>query len=136
MGQHLMVLLSQIQLVSGSVHLYLENVAVNRDYVPQSWIGGIRRFLSYAKGIILVHKAWKPTVQRTDDVILVNVFKDDKPGTAMLDHLNRVRLFLGATSLADLCDDDVAKPGETIKIQLANMAPIFVETLCNKGSKV
>eukprot|EP00957_Ditylum_brightwellii_P067296 5107560-Ditylum_brightwellii.AAC.1 len=101
-----MVLVSQIQLVSESVHLYLENIAANRDYVPQSWIGGIRRFLYYAKGIILIHKAWKPTVQRVENVILMDVFENDKPGTATLDHLNRVRLFLGATSLADSCNDD------------------------------
>eukprot|EP00957_Ditylum_brightwellii_P008022 608660-Ditylum_brightwellii.AAC.1 len=29
-----------------------------------------------------------------------------KPRNATLDHLNRVRLYLGATTLADICDDN------------------------------
>eukprot|EP00957_Ditylum_brightwellii_P198917 15161829-Ditylum_brightwellii.AAC.1 len=29
-----------------------------------------------------------------------------KPGKATLDHLNRVRLYLGATTLADICNDN------------------------------
>eukprot|EP00957_Ditylum_brightwellii_P179581 13680102-Ditylum_brightwellii.AAC.1 len=36
----------------------------------------------------------------------MDVFETTKPGTATLDHLCRVRLYLGATTLADLCDDD------------------------------
>eukprot|EP00957_Ditylum_brightwellii_P012648 956080-Ditylum_brightwellii.AAC.1 len=33
-------------------------------------------------------------------------FETAKPGTATLDHLCRVRLYLGATTLADICDDN------------------------------
>eukprot|EP00957_Ditylum_brightwellii_P054795 4152261-Ditylum_brightwellii.AAC.1 len=29
-----------------------------------------------------------------------------KPGNATLDHLNRVRLYIGATTLADICNDN------------------------------
>eukprot|EP00957_Ditylum_brightwellii_P192225 14632159-Ditylum_brightwellii.AAC.1 len=33
-------------------------------------------------------------------------FEQEKPGTVTLDHLNRVRLYLGVTMLADICNDD------------------------------
>jgi hypothetical protein len=39
-------------------------------------------------------QAWTPTLQH-----------EQKPGTATLDHLNRVCLYLGVTMLADICDD-------------------------------
>eukprot|EP00957_Ditylum_brightwellii_P058957 4470990-Ditylum_brightwellii.AAC.1 len=29
-----------------------------------------------------------------------------KPGNATLNHLNRVRLYIGATTLADICNDN------------------------------
>eukprot|EP00957_Ditylum_brightwellii_P095307 7259550-Ditylum_brightwellii.AAC.1 len=41
--------------------------------------------------------------------MLMEIFEEDKPGNAALDHLNRVRLFLGVTTLADICDDDGKK---------------------------
>eukprot|EP00957_Ditylum_brightwellii_P163915 12479240-Ditylum_brightwellii.AAC.1 len=41
--------------------------------------------------------------------MLMDVFKEDKPGNATLDHLNRVRLYLGATTLAGICDNNGKK---------------------------
>eukprot|EP00957_Ditylum_brightwellii_P182647 13912107-Ditylum_brightwellii.AAC.1 len=38
--------------------------------------------------------------------MLMDKFKSTKPGTSTLDHLCRVRLYLGATTLADICDDN------------------------------
>eukprot|EP00957_Ditylum_brightwellii_P073505 5585397-Ditylum_brightwellii.AAC.1 len=37
-----------------------------------------------------------------------------KPGNATLDHLNHVRLYLGATTLVDICDDN----GKYIRCEL------------------
>eukprot|EP00957_Ditylum_brightwellii_P102628 7821388-Ditylum_brightwellii.AAC.1 len=41
--------------------------------------------------------------------MLMDVFKEDKPGNATLDHLNKVCMYLGATTLADICDNDGKK---------------------------
>eukprot|EP00957_Ditylum_brightwellii_P192866 14684498-Ditylum_brightwellii.AAC.1 len=38
--------------------------------------------------------------------MLMDKFETAKPGTATLDHLCRVYLHLGATTLADICDDN------------------------------
>eukprot|EP00957_Ditylum_brightwellii_P060918 4624024-Ditylum_brightwellii.AAC.1 len=49
-----------------------------------------------------------------------------KPGNATLDHLNRVRLYLGATTLADLCDDNgmyIRSEALTGKVRLRPLTP-------------
>eukprot|EP00957_Ditylum_brightwellii_P182434 13897479-Ditylum_brightwellii.AAC.2 len=105
-GQHFMVLLSQAQLISGGARPYLSEVESNKEYVPHLWLEGIWRYLCYTNATIDVHHAWVPTPQRENDVMLMDVFEKAKPGTATLDHLCQVRLYLGATTLADLCGDN------------------------------
>eukprot|EP00957_Ditylum_brightwellii_P169416 12894668-Ditylum_brightwellii.AAC.1 len=56
--------------------------------------------------MIEVHSAWLPTLQRENDAALMDVFEVMKPGNATMDHLNRVQLYLGTTTLADLCDNN------------------------------
>eukprot|EP00957_Ditylum_brightwellii_P052673 3993197-Ditylum_brightwellii.AAC.1 len=101
-----MVLLSQAQLVSGSKHPYLYEVDSNKEYIPHSWLSGIRQYLRHINATIEVHHAWIPKRQRENDVILMDTFKTTKPGTATLDHLNQIRLYLGVTMLADIRDDN------------------------------
>eukprot|EP00957_Ditylum_brightwellii_P203971 15337007-Ditylum_brightwellii.AAC.1 len=105
-GRHLMVLLSQVQLVSRCTTPYLEDIGTLQDYVPHLWLGGIRRYLGYAKGCAIIPNAWKSSLQQGYDVMLMDCFKATKLDNATLDHLNRIRLFLGATTLADICNDD------------------------------
>eukprot|EP00957_Ditylum_brightwellii_P109718 8369047-Ditylum_brightwellii.AAC.1 len=108
-GTHFMVLLSQVQLVSGSSHPFLEEVDSNRHYVPHSWLSGIRHYLNYISASVKIPDAWHPTLQRKNNKMLMDEFETAKPGTATLDHLSRVRLYLGATTLADICDDSGMK---------------------------
>eukprot|EP00957_Ditylum_brightwellii_P120651 9203441-Ditylum_brightwellii.AAC.1 len=104
-----MVLLSQVQLVSGSSRPFLEEVYSNWHYVPHSWLSGIRHYLNYASASVTIPAAWCPTLQRENDKMLMDEFETAKPGTATLDHLCRVRLYLGATTMADICDDSGRK---------------------------
>eukprot|EP00957_Ditylum_brightwellii_P049285 3739818-Ditylum_brightwellii.AAC.1 len=46
---------------------------------------------------VTIPKAWIPTLHRENDAMLMDIFETAKPRTAMLDHLNRVCLYLGAT---------------------------------------
>eukprot|EP00957_Ditylum_brightwellii_P107106 8172098-Ditylum_brightwellii.AAC.1 len=87
MRQHFMILLSQAQLISGSARSYLSEVESSKEYVPHSWLGGIRRYLCYTNATIDVHHAWDPTLQRENNVMPMDVFETAKPGTATLDHL-------------------------------------------------
>eukprot|EP00957_Ditylum_brightwellii_P134394 10245649-Ditylum_brightwellii.AAC.1 len=41
--------------------------------------------------------------------MLMDEFETAKPGMATLDHLSRVRLYLGSTTLANICDDSGMK---------------------------
>eukprot|EP00957_Ditylum_brightwellii_P075574 5744266-Ditylum_brightwellii.AAC.1 len=36
----------------------------------------------------------------------MDTFKTTKPGRARLDHLNQIRLYLGVTRIADICNDN------------------------------
>eukprot|EP00957_Ditylum_brightwellii_P000330 25671-Ditylum_brightwellii.AAC.1 len=105
-GQHFMVLLSQAQLISGSARPYLNKVNSNKEYVPTLWLGRIWKYLCYTNASLEVHHAWVPTLQQENDVLLMDMFETTKLGTATLDHLCQVWLYLGTTTLADLCDDD------------------------------
>eukprot|EP00957_Ditylum_brightwellii_P212230 15367112-Ditylum_brightwellii.AAC.1 len=82
-----MALLIQAQLISGSARPYLSEVESNKEYVPHSWLGIIRRYLRYTNATIDVHHAWVPTLQRENNVMLMDAFETAKPGTATLDHL-------------------------------------------------
>eukprot|EP00957_Ditylum_brightwellii_P004500 342147-Ditylum_brightwellii.AAC.1 len=46
-----------------------------------------QRFLRYMNATIDVHKAWIPSLQRENDVMLMDTFKTKKPGQSTLDHL-------------------------------------------------
>eukprot|EP00957_Ditylum_brightwellii_P057969 4395487-Ditylum_brightwellii.AAC.1 len=85
MGQHLMVLLSQVQLVSGSAFPYLDKVETNNDYVPYLWLSGIRRYLVYAADSINIHKTWLPALQYDYNSMLMDIFAMAKPGTTICD---------------------------------------------------
>ena len=105
-GNHLLVLLSQAQLVSRSKTSYLKEITCNRDYVPPIWLPGIWNYLQYFQSKIHIADVWIPSLQGVCDEMLMDVYEKDKPSTNTLDPLNRVRLYLGVTTLADLCDDD------------------------------
>eukprot|EP00957_Ditylum_brightwellii_P071753 5454706-Ditylum_brightwellii.AAC.1 len=49
---------------------------------------------------------WTPSLQWEHDAMLMDAYKKEKPSTNTLDYLNRVRLYLGVTTLADLGGDD------------------------------
>eukprot|EP00957_Ditylum_brightwellii_P200606 15292961-Ditylum_brightwellii.AAC.1 len=105
-GNHLLVLLSQAQLVSKSKAPYLKGVTCNRDFVPSIWLSGIQNYLQYSQSKIHIADVWIPSLQGVCDEMLMDVYEKDKPSTNTLDRLNRVWLYLGVTTLADLCDDD------------------------------
>eukprot|EP00957_Ditylum_brightwellii_P043678 3310964-Ditylum_brightwellii.AAC.1 len=105
-GQHLIVLLSQVNTVSGSSTSFWEEVKTLRNYVPHSWLSSIRHFLNYSWSTIKIYKAWIPYLQHDYDTMLMDQFEREKPGNTTLDNLSRARMYLGATSLADICNDE------------------------------
>eukprot|EP00957_Ditylum_brightwellii_P180212 13727562-Ditylum_brightwellii.AAC.1 len=83
-----MVALSKAQLISGSAKPFLEGVTEDRSYVPATWLGSIRIFLSTCKGKVVIQNAWTPQPQRTHDHLLMDDFSTAKPGSATLANLN------------------------------------------------
>eukprot|EP00957_Ditylum_brightwellii_P173770 13229713-Ditylum_brightwellii.AAC.1 len=62
-GVQIMILLSYVQLVSGSGFTYLDKVYANRSYVPATWLGSIQSFLAVCKGTAVVLNVWLPKIQ-------------------------------------------------------------------------
>eukprot|EP00957_Ditylum_brightwellii_P026728 2021372-Ditylum_brightwellii.AAC.1 len=54
---------------------------------------------------MIIPDAWTPKIQRRNNSILMNVFVASHLGNATLDKLNRVQLYLGALTLADITND-------------------------------
>eukprot|EP00957_Ditylum_brightwellii_P091552 6971137-Ditylum_brightwellii.AAC.1 len=104
-GLQLMIALSFVQVVSGSRFAYLEEVTVNRTYVPATWLGSICSFLSVCKGSVVIPKAWQPKKQRINDIILMDVFCSSHPSDTTLEKLNLIWLHLGVITLADITND-------------------------------
>eukprot|EP00957_Ditylum_brightwellii_P013945 1052233-Ditylum_brightwellii.AAC.1 len=94
-----MVLLGQVNTASGSITSLLEEVKTLQNYVPHSWLSSIIRFLNYSRSTIKMYKALTPYLQHDYDKILMGQFEEEKPGNATLDHLNRLCMYLGASSL-------------------------------------
>eukprot|EP00957_Ditylum_brightwellii_P171462 13053017-Ditylum_brightwellii.AAC.1 len=105
-GNQIMISISYAQLVAGSSEPYLQEVTVNRSYVPTSWFSNIRTFLCSCKGSILIPDLWLPHLQQELNRILMDVFEATKPSDTTLGKLNTVRLYVGTLTLADIVFND------------------------------
>ena len=105
-GNQIMIALSYAELVAGCSLPYLQEVALNRSYVPTSWLGNIRTFLWLCNGKLIVPNVWLPHTQHEFDQILMDVFEREKPFPATLEQLNLVRLYCDVLTFADIVSDD------------------------------
>eukprot|EP00957_Ditylum_brightwellii_P015245 1148391-Ditylum_brightwellii.AAC.1 len=74
----------------------------NFDYIPNAHITGVWHFLQLCGGAIQVYATWKPKTQQRNGAILMDKFRFTSPTNSMCKHLNKVRLYLGVTTLADI----------------------------------
>eukprot|EP00957_Ditylum_brightwellii_P053289 4040444-Ditylum_brightwellii.AAC.1 len=54
---------------------------------------------------MIIPDAWTPKIQRRHNATLMDVFVASHPADATLDKLNRVQLYLGVLTLADIAND-------------------------------
>eukprot|EP00957_Ditylum_brightwellii_P033314 2524520-Ditylum_brightwellii.AAC.1 len=104
-GEQIMINLSQGQLVGGKSRPFFNEVESNMPYVPMNWLHGIRKFLRHCDSSLVTPEAWAPVKQRTNDVFLMDAFASSLPCDAALLHVNTVRLYLQALTLADIVDE-------------------------------
>eukprot|EP00957_Ditylum_brightwellii_P145916 11111357-Ditylum_brightwellii.AAC.1 len=97
---------SQVNTVSGHATSFLEEVKTLQNYALHSWLSSIRCFLKYSQSTIKIYKAWTLYLQCEYNTMLVDKFEREKPGNATLDYLTKVCMYLGATSLANICNDE------------------------------
>eukprot|EP00957_Ditylum_brightwellii_P209692 15362817-Ditylum_brightwellii.AAC.1 len=77
----------------------------DRSYVPANWLSTIRTSLQICSAHNSVPNAWCIQIQQENDKILMDVFESCKPSPNTLEKLNEVHLFLGASTLADICNE-------------------------------
>eukprot|EP00957_Ditylum_brightwellii_P036400 2755700-Ditylum_brightwellii.AAC.1 len=84
-----MIVLSYIQIVTGSGLSFISKVKTDRSYVPALWLCHIRTFLYSCKGNVFISDAWCP-----------------KPQHLYTGKLNDVCLYLGVLMVADITNDE------------------------------
>eukprot|EP00957_Ditylum_brightwellii_P177464 13516835-Ditylum_brightwellii.AAC.1 len=72
--ESIMISLSYAQVVSRSNHPYLKDVSSGMSYVPATWLSMIRTFLAACNSCLKISTAWRPMLQRTQDLSLINTF--------------------------------------------------------------
>ena len=99
-GELLFMQLSWLQLFAGtSVPLLKSNKAIS--YLPRGWLTTIHHHLVYHNVKVEVWGLWKPTVQRTNDRVIMDVVQTHFPQW-MWGGINRCRLYLRANTITDI----------------------------------
>ena len=99
-GQILNIQLSWLQIFSGiSTPLMEYNKPL--DYLPSSWLVHLHSLLVDTNIQVEITGLWTPTVQRTDDKIIMDYVIHHTPSW-MWEGINRCRLYLKSNTLADL----------------------------------
>ncbi len=96
--------LTWLQLFAGIGHPLLE-YKKDIPYLPVGWITNIHHQLVRFGVQIILSSGWIPTKQRENDIILMDIVHKTIPRWAW-EGINRCRLFLQATTLADVVTAD------------------------------
>ncbi len=103
-GQLLKIQLSWLQLFAGVSIPILEH-AMEILYLPIGWIINVHRHLVENNIQVVVRSVWKPTIQRTEDRVIMDVVRSHTPDWAW-EGINRCRLYLKANTIADISTVD------------------------------
>ena len=103
-GKMLVIQLSWLQLVAGCSRPVLESDEVV-PYLPVGWIQNLHVHLVDTKIKVEVYGLWRPTKQREEDRILMDIAQHQIPSWAWAG-IDRCRLFLGVNTLADITSID------------------------------
>jgi hypothetical protein len=102
LGRQIDINMAWVQLEAGIGTLILDNTQENLDYVQDSWVMGIHRFLSKVKGAIRRTYDTPPTTYRRNDRFLMDVFREQGIPRGDLCHLNRCCQYFQVAQLSDI----------------------------------
>jgi hypothetical protein len=102
LGKQIRIDIAWVQLEAGTSAAIFEETQTDLDYLQDGWVPGIRRFLKTVEAEIKFTAIDKPKTYRTDDVYLMDAFRDQGLSTPELSRLNRCRLYFQVARLSDI----------------------------------
>ena len=104
LGQMILIKLDWLHLFAGvSTPLLTRRTII--PYLPRGWLVGIHHLLVDTDIQVEIGDRWLPTPQRKDDRVLMDIAHHSAPDWAW-EGINRCRLFLQATTVADITTEE------------------------------
>jgi hypothetical protein len=111
----ILISMSHLQLLVGSdipfFHLPFKKY---EKWIEPSWLTSIWKLVSLTKFTVSVRRAWQPTLQRKNDIMLMQFFISLNFNPTQLETLNRCRIYLQVISLSDITSVDGSRIVPTI----------------------
>ena len=99
-----------VRVIAGTRLPYLQDCITPLPYVPASWLGHLRHFVSSFRGSIIINDAWVPSPPRYQDVFLMDTilqYRGNKqPSSSELNQFNECRMYIRAMFLSDIASPD------------------------------
>jgi hypothetical protein len=105
-GNLMIINIGLINLISGKSKPYLESCEPVR-YVQKNWFSGIHDFLLANDITIKVENAWRPTIERINDQVIMDPASEDD--CTRLTVINNWRLYFQAVLISDLTNAEGTK---------------------------
>ena len=103
LGKTMQINLDWVQLIAGIQSPVLEETKP-LHHIEGEWFIAIRDFLRSVKGQIKQTTGWRPQLERTNDQCLMDILTTTSKTDAI--RINRCRIFLQATTIADIANAD------------------------------
>ena len=117
-GRMFLIQLSWIQIFAGiSTPILMETKQIT--YIPTGWLADLHTHLAANNIKVEIHDVWSPSRQRQEDKVIMDVVTATTPQWAWAG-INRCRLYLKATTIADITSlDGTVIPERVRKVQSA-----------------
>ena len=103
-GQLLRIAVDWFQVQAGVSYVLLENVKTDLPHLESKWIGSLRKFLADHDMFFQLSEVHVPKLQRKYDAYIMDIVLESKQFTPReIRGINYCRLYLVATTVADLC---------------------------------
>ena len=96
-----------VQLIAGTTRPIFEDTK-QLLHLEGEWFISIREFLHSVNATIKIDGVWTPQLEREYDRCLMDIFANDITTTELV-RINRCRIYLQATTIADITDAEGTK---------------------------
>lgn len=103
----ILISMSKLQLMVGSSTPFFHlKYPTYTKWIESSWLTSIWQWVTRAKFLLIIKRSWTPSIQRIQDIMLMDYFVSSQYEPNELQALNRCRLYLQVLSLTDIVSAD------------------------------